>query len=153
MPLNDDERAELVAYLDGELDEQATQAVEARIATDPDTRAELDTLKQTWGMLDYLPKADPSPNFTHRTMEKLTLEHVGGITASGRLASSAPPRPSTAWTVMGWAASILIAVGLGYWGARRTSFRRRQPTSSRSRTSRSVRFSPPAHHRKMGAIT
>ena len=73
MPLSENDKAELVAYLDGELDEQATQAVEARLATDADARAELDTLKQTWGMLDYLPKASPSPNFTNRTMERLTL--------------------------------------------------------------------------------
>src|SRR5439155_7859892 len=76
MPLNEDEKAELVAYLDGELDEAATQAVEAKIATDPDARAEIDALKQTWGMLDFLPKASPSPNFTNRTMERLTLENV-----------------------------------------------------------------------------
>ena len=74
MPLNDDEKADLVAYLDGELDEPATQAVEAKIAADPDARAELDALKQTWGMLDYLPKTNPSPNFTNRTLERLSLE-------------------------------------------------------------------------------
>src|SRR6266542_1206323 len=76
MPLNEDDKAELVAYLDGELDEAATQAVEAKIAADPNARAELDALKQTWGMLDYLPKANPSPNFTHRTLERLTMENV-----------------------------------------------------------------------------
>src|ERR1043165_9039025 len=50
MALNDDEKAELVAYLDGELDETATQAVEARIAADPEARAELEAMKQTWFM-------------------------------------------------------------------------------------------------------
>ena len=74
MAINDDDKAELVAYLDGELDEEATQAVEAKIAGDPEVRAELDALKQTWGMLDYLPKASPSPNFTHRTLQRLTVE-------------------------------------------------------------------------------
>src|ERR1700722_14565202 len=78
MPLNEDEKAELVAYLDGELDDAATQAVEAKIATNADARAELDALKQTWGMLDYLPKASASPNFTNRTMERLSLEKIGG---------------------------------------------------------------------------
>ena len=81
MALNDDEKAELVAYLDGELDETATQAVEARIAADPEARAELEAMKQTWFMLDYLPKVEPSPNFTNQTMAQLTLEDAPQPTA------------------------------------------------------------------------
>ncbi len=109
MPLNEDEKAELVAYLDGELDEASTQAVEAKIAADPTTRAELDALKQTWGMLDYLPKANPSPNFTHRTLERLTLENVP--------ASKTMPMPSRTrpWIIgASWAAAVLLAIGVGY---------------------------------------
>jgi anti-sigma factor RsiW len=111
MPLNEDEKAELVAYLDGELDDVATQAIEAKIATDPDTRAELDALKQTWGMLDYLPKASPSVNFTHRTMERLTLEVGAGkktMTMTGR---------SSAWLRVGWAAAPILALAGGYFAA------------------------------------
>ena len=109
MPLNEEEKAELVAYLDGELDEAATQAVEAKVAADPDARAELDALKQTWGMLDFLPKTSPSTNFTHRTLERLTLENVP--------ASKTMPMPGggTPWlTTAGWAAALLLAVSGGY---------------------------------------
>ena len=110
MPLNEDEKAELVAYLDGELDDAATQAVEAKIATNPDARAELDAMKQTWGMLDFLPKASPSPNFTNRTMERLTLEKIGGtktVPLRGR---------GVSWAMLTvWAATVLIAVGGGYY--------------------------------------
>ena len=109
MPLNEDEKAELVAYLDGELDDAATQLVEAKIATNPDARAELDALKQTWGMLDYLPKASPSANFTNRTMERLTLEKV-----SGSKSMAIAGRRLTWLTRIGWAASIVIAIGCGY---------------------------------------
>ena len=112
MPLNDDEKAELVAYLDGELDEAATQAVEAKIPIDPDARAELDALKQTWGMLDYLPKASPSPNFTNRTMERLTLEDLP------RPASKTTPVPArhhSPWpAAAGWTIAVLAALGGGY---------------------------------------
>src|SRR4051812_48611285 len=111
MPLNDDEKAELVAYLDGELDEAGTQAVEARIAADPDARAELETMKQTWGMLDYLPRASPSPNFTHRTMARLTLEDVSPPAAKTMPA----PAPSSSWTsTVGWVAAALVAVAGGF---------------------------------------
>src|SRR5438105_6476999 len=72
--LNDDDRANLTAYLDGELDEDAAQALEAKLSQDPDARAEVEQLRQTWTMLDYLPRAAPSSSFTHRTMEKLSLE-------------------------------------------------------------------------------
>ncbi|HZZ78517.1 MAG TPA: hypothetical protein VFE62_08365 [Gemmataceae bacterium] len=112
MPLNEDEKAELVAYLDGELDDAATQAVEAKIATDPDARAELDALKQTWGMLDYLPKASPSPNFTNRTMERLSLEKVGG-----RKTMPMPGRSSFWLGRIGWAAAVLMALAGGYAAA------------------------------------
>jgi anti-sigma factor RsiW len=109
MPLSEDEKAELVAYLDGELDDAATQAVEAKIATDPDARAELDSLKQTWGMLDYLPKASPSPNFTNRTMERLSLEKVGG-----KKTMPVPPKSNPWLGRIGWTAAMLLALAGGY---------------------------------------
>jgi anti-sigma factor RsiW len=115
MPLNEDEKAELVAYLDGELDEPATQAIEAMLATNPDARAELDSLKQTWGMLDYLPKASPSPNFTNRTLEKLSLESIRTAPASKSV--PAAPRRVRWRLAVGWAASVMLAIGLGYWAA------------------------------------
>lgn len=110
MPLNEEEKADLVAYLDGELDEASTNAVETKIATDPETRAELDAMKQAWGMLDYLPKANPSPNFTHRTMERLTLEKMP--------AAKTMPMPGRglSWlSTAGWAAAVVAAVGAGYY--------------------------------------
>src|SRR5229473_2045109 len=57
--LNEDERAELVAYLDGELNEEAAQVLEARLSREPDLRAEAEALKRTWELLDYLPRPEP----------------------------------------------------------------------------------------------
>lgn len=117
MPLSDDDKAELVAYLDGELDEAETQAIEAKIATDPDARAELETLKQTWGMLDFLPKTSPSPNFTNRTMERLTLERVAAPTGGKTIPV---PGGSSPWpSRLAWVALILIALGGGYLASTR----------------------------------
>lgn len=113
MPLNDDEKAELVAYLDGELDDAATQAVEAKIATNADARAELDALKQAWGMLDYLPKASPSANFTNRTMERLSLEKVG----AGKKTMPMSGRRSPWLRRLGWAAAMVLALVGGYFAA------------------------------------
>ena len=109
MPLSEDEKSELVAYLDGELDDATTQAVEAKVATNPDARAELDALKQAWGMLDYLPKASPSPNFTNRTMERLSLEKVNAVKTQPM------PRERSPWLVgVVWTAATAIALIGGY---------------------------------------
>ncbi len=69
--LPDPFEVELVAYLDGELDADAARKVEARLQTDPDARARAEALKKSYDLLDYLPRPEPSPTFTTRTLEKL----------------------------------------------------------------------------------
>jgi len=109
-PLNDKDRANLVAYLDGELDEKTARALEARLNLDPAARAEAETLRKTWELLDYLPRPEPSVSFTNRTLEKLAVQHTTG------------PRPTGArrgwpWWLLGigWAAALVVAAagGLG----------------------------------------
>lgn len=111
MPLNDQERENLTAYLDGELDDDAARALEAKLQLDPKARAEADALRQVWGLLDYLPKPEPSPTFTHRTMERLSQAQP---TPSGRVPHKAGPR----WPIiLSWAAALLAAVGVGFSAA------------------------------------
>jgi hypothetical protein len=76
-PAPDPLDAELVAYLDGELDEAAARRVEARLARDPAARARAAELKKSFDLLDYLPKPEPSPTFTTRTLEKLPAVRPG----------------------------------------------------------------------------
>jgi hypothetical protein len=63
--------AELVAYLDGELEPAAARRVEARLASDPQARARAAALKKTFDLLDYLPRPEPSTTFTTRTLDRL----------------------------------------------------------------------------------
>src|SRR5687768_7586709 len=70
-PTPDPFESELVAYLDGELDPEAAREVEARLATDPAARARAAELKKSFELLDFLPRPEPSPNFTSRTLDKL----------------------------------------------------------------------------------
>jgi anti-sigma factor RsiW len=63
------DREELVAYIDGELDAAGQQRVETRLSLEPKVRAEVDALKKTWEMLDYLPRAEPTAEFTTRTLD------------------------------------------------------------------------------------
>src|SRR5258708_29854858 len=109
--LTEQERADLVAYLDGEMDENGARAMEARINSDPAIRAEAEALKRTWDLLDYLPSQDPSPSFTHRT-----LERVSGL--QPRLAQAAAPAKRRPWRSvapgLGWAAAVLLAARIGF---------------------------------------
>jgi anti-sigma factor RsiW len=76
-PAPDPFEAELVAYLDGELDEAAARRVEARLARDPAARARAAELKKSFDLLDYLPRPEPSPTFATRTLEKLPAVRPG----------------------------------------------------------------------------
>jgi anti-sigma factor RsiW len=101
----DDRRAELVAYLDGELDAAGTARVEALLRSDPQYRAEADAYQQTWKLLDELPRSQPSPNFASRTLERIEVAEPSHETRRWHW-----PKPSI-WI---WAAGLILAAGLGY---------------------------------------
>lgn len=103
--LNEQDRADLIAYLDGELDPRASEAVESKLHTDAKVRAEAESLRMTWDLLDYLPRPEPSPNFTHRTMSQLSL----------MTSTRAPVKQRRHWLQrIGWTAAVIAAVGIGY---------------------------------------
>ena len=106
--LSDEDRANLTAYLDGELDEETALTLEAKLNRDPAARAEVDALRRAWGMLDYLPRPEPSPTFTHRTLERLSLEQRPSTSRSQ------PVRRRGPWLArVGWAAAVLATLGAG----------------------------------------
>lgn len=105
---------DLVAYLDGELDDAESEAVEARVTNDPASRTEAETLRRTWELLDYLPRAEASSNFTSRTMERLDA-------VPGRASDTMPMGASRGRLIRVasiWAALIAVAILSGYWGTR-----------------------------------
>ncbi len=110
-PVSEEARAELVAYLDGELSDDAARAVEKMINSDPAMRAEAVALSRTWELLDFLPAHDPSPSFTHRTLERVSASKprvsAGVLAARNRLW-----RPLTLGA--GWAAAVVLAAGIGF---------------------------------------
>jgi anti-sigma factor RsiW len=107
--LTENDREELIAYLDGELDEKGSQAWEARLMLEPAVRAEADALKRTWDLLEYAPKPPaPSPTFTSRTLDRLAVIKPRENTLWADL------RPMrSGWGVL-WAAGLLLAFLLGY---------------------------------------
>jgi anti-sigma factor RsiW len=124
---------DLVAFLDGELPEAEAEAVEVRIGLDPATRREAEALKRTWDLLDYLPRPEPSPSFTSRTLDRLDLPVAG---APSPPATPAPPRPHRPrrpdwlrWSVA--AAAVALAFLLGYGAADRAGRQRDLPDVER----------------------
>jgi len=116
-PLSDDERSDLIAYLDGELDAKSARELEAKLNVDPRTRTEADTLRRTWAMLDYLPRPTTSVTFTSRTLERVSAFRP--VTAPSMLAGLRGP-----WALgLGWAAVVVVAGTIGFeavsWKMRR----------------------------------
>jgi hypothetical protein len=64
---------ELVAYLDGELDDESGRRIEQLLATDPKVRAALQGLERTWELLDGLDRAHPEESLTRTTLEMVAL--------------------------------------------------------------------------------
>jgi anti-sigma factor RsiW len=119
--LSDEDRTNLVAYLDGELDEPAARALEAKLHLDPQARAEAEALKRTWELLDYLPRPEPSRDFTSRTLERVRVRRP----AAARWGLPDRWRP---WALgFGWAAAVLVAGALGFAGGRLLPHRQPAP--------------------------
>jgi anti-sigma factor RsiW len=116
-PLTDDDRAELVAYLDGELPADAQRRVEARLNADAAARTEADTLRRAWDLLDYLPRAEPSTDFTERTLDRVSAM---SLSSPSRPSPSTIGLPIVPWyrqpliAIAGWTAAALLAVATGY---------------------------------------
>jgi len=125
-PDADPAEAEIVAYLDGELDAAAARRVEARLASDPALRARAEALKRSYDLLDFLPKPEPSPAFAGRTLDRIPAVKsspaaapvsvpvsvlVSPPSGTGTLVlTPVPPPRSGAWAL---ALMLLIGVSLG----------------------------------------
>lgn len=105
----DEAYEQLVAYLDGELDGEASQQVERRLAENVDYRRELQQLQRAWDMLDELPRAEVSDAFTQTTVEIVALSAAQELTETkGR---------TRRWERMLWGAAgagVMIAALAGY---------------------------------------
>lgn len=117
---------ELIAYLDGELDPKAAEAVATRLTLDPNLRAEADALQRAWDILDVLPRPQPSAAFASRTMSQVVPVPGGGsgtqfLAPSGPVTATMPAVPSQRAGAGFWLAAglvILLAGAGGYVGHR-----------------------------------
>ena len=68
------EQAEMVAYLDGELDVEQVADVEKRLSEDHEYRLRLQQLQQAWDLLDELPRSRADDQFTRSTVEIVVVK-------------------------------------------------------------------------------
>ena len=100
---------QLVAYLDGELDADASRDVEQQLASNVAVRERLHKLERAWDVLNELPESDVSPQFANTTLEMIaqTAEKEQRGKDSWLLA----PRTRRLFTA---GLVLLIAFGLGF---------------------------------------
>jgi hypothetical protein len=74
--LTAEHRDNLVAYLDGELEDNLTQQIDQVLAKSEVARHEVEALARTWELLDFLPKPAAREDFTERTIATLKVSEV-----------------------------------------------------------------------------
>ena len=112
---------ELVAYLDGELDDKAAESFATRLSLVPKLRAEADAMQRAWDILDVLPRPQPSGTFTNRTLSQaipLPASTSGTqlLTTSGPAAVTMTAMPAPRPTTGFWLVSLLLIAVAGIGG-------------------------------------
>jgi anti-sigma factor RsiW len=112
--LSPDERADLVAYLDGELPEAHTRHISTKLTHSATARREVEILQKTWELLDFLPRPQVVPEFSERTVSHIRELELKGHMWEPLVAS---------WSARGALAVCYLlvaglALGLGYVVAR-----------------------------------
>ena len=105
---------DLVAYLDGELDDESKRRVESLLAREPAVREELTRLKISWELLESLPAASVGEGFARNTLEMIAISAEHDARASQAWQRFCRRRNS--WLV---AFAVLLAAAAGYAGADR----------------------------------
>lgn len=107
--LTSEERVNLVAYLDDELNEAEKRAISTKLTQSLTARRELDALQKTWELLDYLPRPQASVDFTARTLVGVQEHHEKGDKLV--LAVSSSLRKVMASAILVAASALLFLLG------------------------------------------
>lgn len=108
--LTTEQRADLAAYLDGELEEGSVAAIEQVLAQSNVARNDVEMLARTYDMLELLPRLSAPETFTEQTMTTIRLDQVK------------PDITETVWfrrlsrgsVFFAWSVAMLAASALGF---------------------------------------
>jgi hypothetical protein len=104
------DRANLVAYLDGELADPDARAIATKLAHSATARREVDALEKTWDLLEYLPRPKASEEFTARTLSEV----LHGDVPSNEFGSAALQIARRAGGILLGTTVGLLAFAIGY---------------------------------------
>jgi hypothetical protein len=76
--LTPDERADLVAYVDGELPELHARSIATKLTKSATARREVELLQKTWEMLDLLPLPQATEHFSEKTISHIRRLELQG---------------------------------------------------------------------------
>ncbi|MCA8995901.1 MAG: hypothetical protein KDA80_02920 [Planctomycetaceae bacterium] len=108
--LTTEDRDNLAAYLDGELDEESTRRIESVLAQSTVARNDVEMLARTYEALDLLPRPHATEDFTERTV------------ATAKLETLKKPLSQQLWfqkarrvaVLLAWGAAMLLMATCGY---------------------------------------
>jgi len=109
------ERANLVAYLDGELAEPESRAIATKLTNSVTARKEVESLERTWELLEYLPRPKASESLAERTLTEVRRIDAGGGRFEAGVAQVTQRVIRTALWVGGAAAAFLLGMVLTQW--------------------------------------
>src|SRR5687767_6339927 len=99
---------DLVAYLDGELDDEAARRLVDRLNNDDAARQRLRALATSWDLLDHLPRAAMDDSFTRTTVQMIAVAASDDIADQK---AALPARKRRRWTVGAIGALAAAMVG------------------------------------------
>jgi anti-sigma factor RsiW len=108
------ERENLVAYLDGELNEAEARAIEAKLTLSVSARHEVEALAKTWELLDVLPRPRASPELSSRTLSQVAQ----AASLGARRLSTAMGTAQRIGRATAYAALVLATLAVGYVATR-----------------------------------
>lgn len=109
--LTTEDRENLAAYLDGELDDQGTQRIESLLVQSSVARNDVELLSKTYDLLEELPRPSAPNDFVEKTLATAKMEEVK------------TPISEMAWfkqgrqvvILCGWTAALLLSACLSFW--------------------------------------
>jgi hypothetical protein len=104
------ERANLTAYLDGELNEAESHAIATKLTQSVSARREKEALERTWELLDHLTRPKAPDDFKSRTVSQAS--QAGAL--DDRLVDVAGRSARLAGRVLVAFAVMLLTVGVAY---------------------------------------
>lgn len=115
--LSGDQRDNLAAYLDGELEDAAVQDIEQVLSVSEVARHDVDMLSRTWDLLNVLPGAKASEEFTQKTLTTIRAAEAPKTMSQGAKAAMRNVRRGS--ILAAWTAALVACAYAGFLATNR----------------------------------